>query len=76
MRAIRAATTGSLGTENGSLSMMTELSCSPCTSTPCQKLLVANRTALGVARNASSRPDLLFSPWISIGNRSRLLRAR
>jgi hypothetical protein len=34
---------------------MTQLSCSPCTSTPCQKLEVPKRTALGVSRNCSSR---------------------
>ena len=35
--------------------MMTQLRASPCTSTPCQKLEVPKRTALGVARNSSSR---------------------
>ncbi len=30
-------------------------SCSPCTSTPCQKLEVPKSTALGVSRNCSSR---------------------
>ena len=64
---ILAATTGSLGTENGSLSMTTQLNASPWTSTPCQKLLVANNTALGVCRKESNRPDLLFSPCSSIG---------
>ena len=39
---------GSEGTAKGSLSMMTQLSCSPWTSMPCQKELeVPKRTALG-----------------------------
>ena len=44
--AMRASTTGSLGTANGSLSMITQLNCSPGTSTPCQNDEVANSTAL------------------------------
>src|SRR5258708_7653019 len=51
----RAATIGSLGTAKGSLSIITHDSCSPRTSTPCQKLEVANRTACGVLRNLLSR---------------------
>ncbi len=35
--------------------MITQLSCSPGTSTPCQKEAVANKTALGVERNSSSK---------------------
>ena len=46
---MRAAVIGSPGDANGSLSTMTQLSASPTTSTPCQKLDVANRTACGVA---------------------------
>ena len=48
---IRAAVIGSPGDANGSLSMMTQLSASPITSTPCQKLDVASSTAFGVVRN-------------------------
>ena len=54
---MRAAVIGSPGEANGSLSMMTQLSASPTTSTPCQKLEVANSTACGVARNCSSSCD-------------------
>ena len=43
---MRAAVIGSPGEANGSLSMMTQLSASPTTSTPCQKLDVASSTAL------------------------------
>jgi hypothetical protein len=43
------------GTAKGSLSMMTQESCSPWTSTPCQKLEVPKRTALGVSRNCWRR---------------------
>src|ERR1041384_5879654 len=53
MKRWRAATTGSVGTANGSLSTMTHESCSPRTSTPYQKLAVANSTAFGVARKRS-----------------------
>ena len=45
---MRAPVTGSPGDANGSLSTMTQLSASPTTSTPCQKLDVANSTACGV----------------------------
>ena len=48
---MRAAVIGSPGDANGSLSTITQLSASPTTSTPCQKLEVANSTACGVARN-------------------------
>ena len=51
---MRASTTGSLGTAKGNLSIITQLNCSPGTSTPCQKLEVANRTQFGVERNSSS----------------------
>ena len=50
-RPMRALTTGSDGTAKGRRSMMTQESCSPCTSTPCQKLEVPKSTALGVSRN-------------------------
>ena len=43
---MRASTTGSLGTANGNLSMITQLNCSPGTSTPCQNEEVANSTQL------------------------------
>src|SRR2546421_7173394 len=45
---------GSVGTAKGSLSIITQDNCSPRTSTPCQKLDVANNTAFGVLRNISS----------------------
>ena len=48
---MRAAVIGSPGDANGSLSMITQLNCSPTTSTPCQNDEVANSTALGVERN-------------------------
>ena len=48
MASMRALTTGSVGTAKGRRSMMTQLSCSPCTSTPCQKLDVPKSTAFGV----------------------------
>src|SRR5882672_8577005 len=46
---------GSLGTANGNLSIITHDNCSPRTSTPCQKLEVANSTAFEVCRNLSSK---------------------
>ena len=52
MASIRADVIGSPGDANGSLSMMTQLSASPTTSTPCQKLEVAKRTEFGVALNS------------------------
>ncbi len=52
---MRASTTGSLGTAKGNLSIITQLNCSPGTSTPCQKLDVANSTQFGVVRNSSSK---------------------
>ena len=55
MASMRAAVMGSPGEAKGSLSMMTQLYCSPTTSTPCQKDDVANSTALGVALNCASR---------------------
>jgi hypothetical protein len=48
---------GSPGEANGSLSMITQLSAAPITSTPCQKLEVASRTAWGVVRNCCSSAD-------------------
>ena len=56
-RRARAATMGSLGTANGSLSMITQESCEPGTSTPCQKLEVAKRTAFAVERKRSSKME-------------------
>ena len=52
---IRAAVIGSPGEAKGSLSMMTQLSASPTTSTPCQKLDVASSTAFGVASEISKQ---------------------
>ncbi len=63
----RAWTMGSLGTAKGILSMMTQLSCSPWTSTPCQKDEVAKRTALGVERNCSMSAVLGAEPCKSMG---------
>ena len=64
---MRAATTGSPGEAKGSLSMITQESCSPTTSTPCQKDAVARSTAPGVVRKVSSSTALGASPWIRIG---------
>src|ERR1039458_4465572 len=64
---MRAFTTGSLGTAKGSLSMITQLNCSPGTSTPCQKDDVAKSTQLGVARNSSSSALRGPVPCISVG---------
>ena len=54
----RAATIGSVGTANGSLSMITHDNCSPRTSTPCQKLEVANNTAFGVCAKLLQQASL------------------
>src|ERR1043166_5144100 len=62
-----AATSGSVGTANGSLSMITHDNCSPRTSTPCQKLAVANSTAFGVSRNCLSSCPLEALPWTRHG---------
>ena len=64
---MRASTTGSLGTANGSLSMITQLNCSPGTSTPCQNDEVANSTQFGVARNSSSSALRGAVPCSSVG---------
>ena len=64
---MRAAVIGSPGEANGSLSMMTQLSASPTTSTPCQKLEVASRTAFGVARKSRSSAERGAVPCTSIG---------
>ena len=64
---MRAATIGSPGETNGSLSMITALSCSPCTSTPCQNDEVAKSTACGVRRNSSSSTERGAVPWTSTG---------
>ncbi len=45
--------------------MMTQESCSPCTSTPCQKEEVPKRTALGVSRNCWRRTWRGAVPWRS-----------
>src|SRR4029450_2396632 len=47
---MRADVMGSPGDANGILSMTTQLSASPTTSTPCQKLDVATTMAFAVAR--------------------------
>ncbi len=67
MASSRAATIGSPGEANGSLSMITQLSASPTTSTPCQKLEVANSTAFGVRLNVSSSTPRGAVPCVSIG---------
>src|SRR5437879_3775331 len=67
----RAATTGSLGTANGSRSTMTHDSCSPGTSTPCQKLAVANSTAPSVFLNRSSSTERGAVPCKSTGKDTR-----
>ena len=41
---------------------MTQLNCSPCTSTPCQNEDVAKSTALGVRRNSSRRRSWAHRP--------------
>ena len=64
---IRAAVIGSPGEANGSLSIITQLSASPTTSTPCQKLDVAKSTACAVARNRLSSCDLGADPCTKIG---------
>ena len=64
---MRAAVIGSPGDANGSLSMITQLSASPTTSTPCQKLEVANSTACGVSRNWLSSCDRGAVPCTKIG---------
>ncbi len=64
---MRAAVTGSPGEANGSLSMITQLSASPTTSTPCQKLEVASSTAFGVARNWSISVERGAVPCTRIG---------
>ena len=51
--------------------MMTQLSASPATSTPCQKLDVASRTAFGVARKSRSSADRGAAPWTRIGHGTR-----
>src|SRR5687767_1062157 len=63
----RAATNGSVGTAKGSLSTITHDNWSPRTSTPCQKLDVANKTALGVFLNRSSSRLFEALPWIKQG---------
>ena len=60
----RAATTGSLGTANGSRSTITQESCSPGTSTPSQKLCDAKSTD-GWARKVSSNARRGASPCFS-----------
>jgi len=64
---IRADVIGSPGDANGSLSMMTQLSASPTTSTPCQKLDVAKSTAFGVDLNSRSSAVRGALPWTRIG---------
>ena len=62
---------GSLGTANGSRSTMTQDSCSPGTSTPCQKLAVANSTAASVFLKRSNSADRGAVPCSSNGNDTR-----
>src|SRR5215831_14095002 len=54
MNSSRAARSGSSGGANGSLSMTTSDSASPCTSTPSQKLWLPRSTALPSARKRVS----------------------
>ena len=63
----RAAVIGSPGEANGSLSTITQLSASPTTSTPCQKLDVASSTACGVVAEAASSAERGAVPCTSIG---------
>src|SRR3989454_5375068 len=65
--ALPISTTGSVGTANGSRSMITQESCSPGTSTPCQKLAVANSTPPGVRRNLSSKTERGAVPCTNSG---------
>ena len=64
---MRAEVIGSPGEANGSLSMITQLSASPTTSTPCQKLEVASSTAFGVALKSRSSADRGAVPCTRIG---------
>src|SRR3984957_11344684 len=68
----RAATIGSLGTAKGSLSTITQESWSPGTSTPCQKLAVAKRTAPGVFLKRSRSTERGAVPCSSSGKSTRL----
>ena len=63
----RAASSGSSGGANGSLSMTTSDSASPGTSTPSQKLALPSSTALPSARKRISNSLLEPSPWTSSG---------
>ena len=72
MASIRAAVMGSPGEVNGSLSMITQLSASPATSTPCQKLEVAKSTACGVARNCRRSSVRGAVPCTNIGYSSAI----
>src|SRR4028119_206905 len=63
----RAATIGSVGTANGSLSIITHDNCSPRTSTPCQNEEVANKTAFSVLRNFSKSPAFDIVPCTKQG---------
>jgi len=47
--------------------MITTTVVSPRTSTPCQKLAVANKTAFGVLRNLLSRAPFDALPWTKHG---------
>ncbi len=54
-RSLRASKTGSLGEAKGSFTIMRLRSADPGTSTPSQKLSVANKTALPSSLNRSRR---------------------
>src|SRR4029079_13183014 len=71
---MRAAVIGSPGYAKGSLSMITQLNASPTTSTPCQKLDVAKRTAFGVDLNSRSSAERGALPWITAGQGVRAAR--
>ena len=65
---------GRPGRGNGIRSMITKLSAGPGTSTPCQKLIVANRQAADCELSASKRADLGSSPCTRTGHGSLAAR--
>ena len=64
-RSRRACMRGSSGRENGSLSITSNDSAEPGTSTPCQKPMVANRHELSSSLKAASRAGFGSSSWVS-----------
>ena len=67
MASMRALTTGSVGTAKGRRSMMTQLSCSPCTSTPCQKDGGAEEDGVGGVAELLEQDVAGAVPWRSSG---------